>query len=116
MKAGTIVGIGVGSAIFLVVVAVLVVVLMKRHKDKHKRDKAEGRTGEDLNPVYGLYECDPQVTCQQMIILIPNVFTKKSCCSFGFRPNEGGRAFFCHLFISAFLVNKMSLFLSCKCY
>ena len=61
MKADTIVGIGVGSAIFLVVVAVLVVILMKRHKDKDKRDKAAGRTEEDLNPVYGLYECDPQV-------------------------------------------------------
>ena len=37
---------------------------------------------------------------------------KKGCCSFGFCTNEGGSPapIFCHLFISAFLVNKMSLF------
>ena len=37
---------------------------------------------------------------------------EKSCCSFGFCPNEGGgrRALsnFWHLFITAFLVNKRS--------
>ena len=41
-------------------------------------------------------------------------FPNKSCCSFGFFPNEGGGEFpaqiFWHLFISAFLVNKRSLF------
>ena len=37
---------------------------------------------------------------------------KKSCCSFGFCPNEGGGPcpIFFHLFISAFLVNKRSPF------
>ena len=38
--------------------------------------------------------------------------TKKGCCSFGCYPNEGGgpAQIFYHLFISAFLVNKSSLF------
>ena len=35
-------------------------------------------------------------------------FPEKNCCSFGFCPNKGGGP--CHLFISAFLVNKRSLF------
>ena len=38
---------------------------------------------------------------------------EKCCCSFGFCPNEAGEEgsvqIFCHLFKSAFLVNKMSL-------
>ena len=46
--------------------------------------------------------------------LVKESFTKKSCFSFGFFPNEGRRGGalpnFCHLFISAFLVNKRSLF------
>ena len=40
-------------------------------------------------------------------------FTKKSCCFFGFCPNEGGGGpcpIFFHLFTNAFLVNKRSLF------
>ena len=44
-------------------------------------------------------------------------FPKKRWCSFGFCPNEGGGGtcpFFWHLFISAFYVNKRSLFLP-KC-
>ena len=36
---------------------------------------------------------------------------EKSCCSFGFCPNEGGGLLdFWHLFITAFFVNKSSLF------
>ena len=41
---------------------------------------------------------------------------EKSCCTFGFFPNEGeggeeGHAqIFCHLLISAFLINERSLF------
>ena len=41
------------------------------------------------------------------------VSRKKSCCSYGFCSHEGGEGpaqIFCHLFISAFLVNKSSLF------
>jgi len=40
-------------------------------------------------------------------------FPRKKRCSFGFCQNEVGEGFaqiFCHLFISAFLVNKRSLF------
>ena len=45
-----------------------------------------------------------------------DVLLRKNCSSFGFCPNEGGGTaqFFLHLFISAFLVNEMSLYLS-KC-
>ena len=37
---------------------------------------------------------------------------EKNCCPLGFCPNEGGgpAQFSCHIFISAFLVNKRSLF------
>ena len=50
-----------------------------------------------------------------LVMILREGFTKKSCCSFGFCPNEvGGKGgdcpIFCYLFISAFLVNKMSLF------
>ena len=45
---------------------------------------------------------------------VRGVLTKKNCCSFGFCANDGwgkGPAqIFCHPFISAFLVNKRSLF------
>ena len=51
------------------------------------------------------------VKCSQTI---RDGFMRKKCCSFGFGfcPDEGGGAaqFFWHLFISAFLVDKRSLF------
>ena len=53
---------------------------------------------------------------QTGIYLIMDVLLRKNICSFRFCPNEGGGAAqgFWHLFISAFLVNKSSLF-SPKC-
>ena len=59
LETAAIAGIGVGGAVFLVLLMILVVILVKTHKNMSKRNKAAARAEQDENPVYGLYECDP---------------------------------------------------------
>ena len=56
LSSGETAGIGAGGVAFIVVLAVLVFCTLKRYKKKNQTE-AEGDV--DANPVYGLYECDP---------------------------------------------------------
>ena len=51
-------GIGVSGVAGLVLLTVLVFFALRRHKNKKNKDMVR-RAEEDENPVYGLYECDP---------------------------------------------------------
>ena len=54
------VGISAASVVGLVLVIALVIFALRRHKEKKRMQEAvEKRAQEDMNPVYGLYECDP---------------------------------------------------------
>ena len=49
---------GVSGVAGLVLLTVLVFFVLRRHKNKKNKDMVR-RAEEDENPVYGLYECDP---------------------------------------------------------
>ena len=60
MNAAMIAGISTASVVGLVLVIALVIFALRRHKEKKRMQEAvEKRAQEDMNPVYGLYECDP---------------------------------------------------------
>ena len=60
MNAATTAGISAASVVGLVLVIALVIFALRRHKEKKRMQEAvEKRAQEDMNPVYGLYECDP---------------------------------------------------------
>ena len=57
-SAKLIAGICVAGVVCIVLFAVLVFCTLRRHKTKN-HDKSGGRANVDVNPIYGLYECDP---------------------------------------------------------
>ena len=56
MSAELTAGISAGGVAFIVILAALVFCTLRKHKKKNQTE-AEGDV--DANPVYGLYECDP---------------------------------------------------------
>ena len=57
-SAKLIAGIFVAGVVCIVIFAVLVFFTMRRHKKKNY-DESGGRANMDANPIYGLYECEP---------------------------------------------------------
>ena len=52
-------GIGVIGVVCIALLITLVFCILRKHKNKKDRARAGEKTNEDMNPVYGLYECDP---------------------------------------------------------
>ena len=50
---------GTAGGVCLDLLIVFVFCTLRRHKKKNRKEETGGGTEEDMNPVYGLYECDP---------------------------------------------------------
>ena len=57
LSAGETAGIGATGVAFLLLLIVLVFCTLRKHKKKNQTEAEGGDV--DANPVYGLYECDP---------------------------------------------------------
>ena len=53
-------GISVTAVVcFALLITLVFFCILRKHKNKKDRARAGEKTNEDMNPVYGLYECDP---------------------------------------------------------